>query len=266
MHHIDWRRHKSHNSRAAAVIFLWLLVIVDGNATEIAVVVTDNSAVLATDSLFLVRGVVPTQGCKINQVSAQNLFWAAAGISSDPLTGFDVADFFASVKEQPVDKILDAIAPKLISPLEKEIPIIKRLEPSIYAEMSRGGFILTLAVVGIEEGHPATYWKDFAVIGDRVIPKESVTCRPVGMPPQCSIVNIPESMRYVATNPKIWNGTTMDAIDELMRVGQAARPKSIGPPFSIVLIRPEGSKWLRRNDCPRIKTINTRKTARRDPQ
>ncbi len=246
-------RHKSPKLPTAFVLF-WLFVAVHGNATEVAVIVTRDWAAFATDSLFLANGVVPIQGCKINQLPNHNVFWAAAGIPSDPLTGFDIAAFFARAKEQPVGKILDTLAPNLVSALEKEIPIIKRLEPSIYADMMRGGFILTLAVVGIERGHPATYWKDFAVIGDSVVAKPAVTCKPSSAQKHCIIVNIPESMQYAARNPEIWESSTIDVIDRLMTIGQTARPQAIGPPFSVILIRQQGSEWLRQNDCLNVQT------------
>jgi hypothetical protein len=246
---------KSHKLALGRIAFLWLVSTPIVFGTEIIVIKTDQWVVLAADSLHVRPGGTPFKACKIRQDT--ELFWAAAGVESDDITGFKVDTFLAEAIKMhlSVAATLDAVAPRLVGPLRRELPILKEKAPDRYSKLMRGGSVLKLIAVGVRGTQIDAYVKEFGISNGRVVPQPIKTCEPTGAQQKKCILapETPEIKQYIETRPEVWNGDVTQIVDVLMGIGQKADPGYIGPPFSILAVVPGSTQWLRQNDCPNIK-------------
>jgi hypothetical protein len=252
---VGTRRSKSHKFPHALIVLLWFVFAPTGFGTEIIVIKTNGWIVLAADSLHVRPGSQNFNMCKIHE--RVDLFWAASGVESDEATGFRIEAFFEAVDgRMSVPKILDAISPKIVVPLRRELPILKEQAPERYAKLLHGGAVLSLFAVRMRGSQIEAYVKDFAVVNGRIVPHPVTTCQPTGSGPQKKCIlapQIPEVKQYIETQPDVWQGDVTHVVDVLMDVGQKADPDYIGPPFSILAITSDRPRWLRKNDCPEIR-------------
>jgi hypothetical protein len=219
-------------------------------ATEVIVILTKDGALLSADSLEIISGKSPVQACKIHQTGC--LLWIAAGSIGDTGTGFDVGDFFVqrAANKCDVRKNLNHLDSRLTTALQKEVPRIKQLQPEYYQKLLRGGYILSLFAAGVRRGKVEAYEKDFSFVNGLVHPTPATTCAP----PCLLITRTTEVLGYANSHPV--SGDAVSLTDKLMQIAQSADPDYVGPPTSILVLRNDGPRWIRQNNCPDIKPFS----------
>jgi hypothetical protein len=98
----------------------------------------------------------------------------------------------------------------------------------------------------------SAFSKRFSLLDGIVIPMPATHWEPERV-----LISDARQVPYASAHRDRWTGDDVKAlsfVDELIQMGVASNPKSIGAPFSVLVLRVSGAKWLRQNNCADIHT------------
>jgi hypothetical protein len=160
--------------------------------------------------------------------------------------------------------MLDAIGHKIAGPLQAESQIIKTQNRPFYDLAVKSGMFGGIWAARITGGRVEGYWIDFPIANEKVNPKPAKA-----LLPGQGFSNVPFVNRYAAAQhntPAFDNDSVIvDYINGLMDFGHTHSPDAIGPPYSILLLTPQGPRWLQRGDCQASKTNHTVQSKKKSP-
>ena len=238
-----------------AIVVLSLAMSFPISGTQVVAIRGIGWAVLAADSVITTPGAFPSMQCKIHQ--SGEVFWTNSGLDRDRATGFDIVSFFSSdavLKGVMLVATLERIGESLVKPLQLELPVV-RAESSYYLRKIVEGKVPIVSIYAARsDGNSVElYLKEFKVVDGRIVTSPARTCEPParekGLDRCLALTLPPELDQYIDDHPDIWLDTPVNAVDRLMGIAQAADPVAVGPPYSILEVRPDGARWLRQNDC-----------------
>jgi len=219
--------------------------------------VGDTGATIAVDSLENDFHHKPQQGCKIHKDG--ELYWTSVGLLVGGGTGFNLPKIVSSSANKnlsPSMTVEDATS-SIIQPLQKEYDWMKAHDPKEYNYIMKeavGGY-LRIYFVWREMGHISWRAKDFRIVNEKVTlakPEIETTC--AGLPPDklCAYIDASDDIKKynVKHLDELWTSENfLPSIKLLMEKGRNEFPKSVGPPYSILLILPHTTKWLDAGLC-----------------
>jgi hypothetical protein len=226
-------------------------------ATEVVCLADPDMVLLASDSLARVtrRGIShPEKACKLRQEGEH--FWATSGPVIIEATRFDSDKFVRKAIKRKLGPYETAkLVGELINrPLQKAFSYLKT-QPNFYHQLElNDGSILSVVIVFRGSIRLDVSWISLKIIKDTVVPQEPGVCET-----RCAIAFGPKNVtNYVRTHAQEfaeWRQNPGGVIDYLMKMGEAADPEDVGPPFVTLAVTPERVRWLGRQDgCPDIES------------
>lgn len=241
---IGTRLPKPHKLPGLILLLCWSYM---SFATEVVMVVNKDRVVIGADSKIVVNEKKSFNRCKIRQT--ENSFWAGIGPDFDTEIGFSIDDVFAKFKKRHFGAVhlLDSVGVPMRSLLQKELPQLKKNSPVMYSRMVQNKFILILYCISNQDGMLTAADKGFSLVDVKVIIRPTINI----IPDDVSDYDLRHEP-YIKSHSYLWVGDddlVRFGIDQLLQMGTDEDPVDVGPPFSILVLRISGAKWLRQNDC-----------------
>jgi hypothetical protein len=240
-----------------AIVALSLAMSFPVGGTQVVAIRGIGWAVLAADSVITSPGALPSLQCKVHQ--SGEVFWTNSGLDRDRATGFDIARFFSDTAVQggTLVTMLERIGETLLKPLQLELPRMRAESSYYFTKFLQGKVpILSIFAARSDGNSVELYVKEFKVVDGRIITSPPRTCEPPspekGLDRCMALTLPPELDQYIANHQDIYSDAPANAVDRLMGIAQVANPVEVGPPYSILEVRPDGARWLRQNDCEDI--------------
>jgi hypothetical protein len=237
------------------VIIAALFLAPFAEGTEFVLLYNPSVTIIGLDSLGYDSQYGLSQNfCKIHKDG--ELFWTSTGIYHS--SGFDLSKIVAeSAKKKLTPKMtVEDAASSMLKPLQAAYQDIKANDPKTYEYMKKlsENRFLQVYFFWQESGRVVYAVKDFDVVGNNIQnPKTSFDCSHAPSTQFCMFVS------GVSPDANVWareHAVKMDTkediinyINTLMKMGKESFPESVGPPYSILEVRPTGYLWLQMGLC-----------------
>lgn len=227
-------------------------------ATQTILIIYSDHVIIAADSLFTGAATPPRKGCKIRQ--SGSFFWTAGGVNSSADKRFDIDKLISDSAHGQLStpEMLDHAGLRIAPALQREIPRLKREEPSFYNRAKATGTLLELIAaretgVGVEG-----YIKEFHISNDdKVSTPPARTCT---RPGECRFYTSTAIRQYSNAHPEIWNADAVSTVNLLIGLAIDAEPLYSARPVSILQVAPNNTHWLQQNDCPNIQQKDSKES------
>jgi hypothetical protein len=250
---------KSQIAPTISILCFWLFI---GHslsmATQTMLIISNQQVIIAADSLFTGKAS-PRKGCKIRQ--SGRFFWTAEGVNNSADRRFDIDKLiYASARSQfSLPEMLDRAGLQIVPALQREIPRLKRQEPSFYSRAKESGVILKLLAARETGVGVGGYIKEFHISDDdKVSATPAHTC---SKPGECRFYSSTVIRQYVNTHPEIWSGDVVSTVNLLLGLAIDADSAYSARPISILQLAPNNTRWLQQNDCSDIRRDGSKKQA-----
>ncbi len=253
------------------VTFVTLVLLFPGraDATTFVLISTSRGIYIGADSKRVIYGVRDESVCKVQTYQKTvMLTWGDAGRGEvkNIKTGQIVSEpvMYSSVSRPVLEMALDAKKKSEI--LEKRTrdyvragidELVQYNFPITPVDVSR--MFIGAAFVAYENGIPAVYWFEIQVtdwktrsMSTNWTPEPAFLNRVRGVP---TVLGKGEGWRaYIASNPRHIHEAAEDeaiaTISDILNRQVAYSPSEVGPPFAIVLLKPDGElKWIKDGEC-----------------
>jgi|GEM_PF-757374 len=229
----------------AQILTLALAAVTFG--TSIVVVRTPSEVVLGADSraTFDDGKIVTYKAvCKIYQ--SKGIFYAIAGLTVNPITGFDPAIAISNEidRTSAISMLVPAVERAMAIRLTRELEWQKRERPAMYQRyvVENDNMALSVVIAGTENGLPVFYARAFKA--DGTILRED---HPAGTF-TVWIGKAKAIERFVARNRNYDSPT--EAVRTLIQLEVDDSEPSVGPPIDIVRITKDGACWIQhKKEC-----------------
>jgi hypothetical protein len=230
--------------------------------TSIAVIRMPWVVVMGADSKSTVEGSTISTGtaCKIHQ--ADDLFFAVAGLTSDPGRGFNAPAIVreAMRNESTMADKVEAAEQAIIERLNKELNRLQAEDPSMYAKKVRAeeGKVLSLAFVGFQKDESFALVRQFQAIESHPV---SVHVSRQSCPGDCPdgvrmffLGRYKAIERYMSRRSKDTPRLSLEeAVNHFIELEIGENPREVGGPVDILRIDKDGPRWIQKKDsCPEL--------------
>ncbi len=218
--------------------------------------------VMGADSKTTVEGSTTSTGtaCKIHQ--ADNLFFAVAGLTSDPGRGFNAPAIIreAMRNESTMADKVEAAEQALIERLNEELNRLQAEDPSMYARKVRaeGGKVLSLAFVGFQKNESFALVRQFRAVASHPV---SVRVSRQSCPGDCPdgvrmffLGRYRSIERYMSRRSKETPRLSLEeAVNHFIELEIGENPQEVGGPVDILRIDKDSPRWIQKKDsCPEL--------------
>lgn len=218
--------------------------------------------VMGADSKTTVEGSTTSTrtACKIHQ--ADDLFFAVAGLTSDPGRGFNAPAIIGEAmrnESNMADKV-EAAEEAIIERLNKELNRLQAEDPSMYARKVRaeGGNVLSLAFVGFQKDESFALVRQFQAVESKAV---SVRVSRQSCPGDCPdgvrmffLGRYSAIERYMSNRSKDTPRLRLEeAVNHFIELEIGENPQDVGGPVDILRIDRDGARWIQKKDsCPAV--------------
>lgn len=234
-----------------------------GAQTSVVALWTPGEIVVGADSKTITGRGAGRSTCKIAQLE-DSFFFAAAGLNTEPKTGFELGRIVRQAFEQPgtMREKVDDFESLVDAPLTAALQRLKREEPAFYEHyLENKGQVLQVVFFGLEDGSPELFLRTFEV----ELVSGNVTV--VMERNECTASTCPNTMvfllgysgaasAFVASHRDFWRNGLAPAAEQLVNLEIAEVPQFVGPPVDILRVNRQGASWVKRKaSCAPVRKL-----------
>lgn len=231
--------------------------------TSVVALWTPDEIVVGADSKTITRRGAGPASCKIAQLD-DSFFFAAAGLNTDPQSGFELARFVRKAFQQSgtVREKVDDFESLVDRPLTAALVRLKKEEPAFYEHyLENKGQVLQVVFFGLEDGSPELFLRTFEVeliSGNVTVVMERNECTASTCPDATAFLlgYSGAAAGFAADHPGFWKKGLAPAVEQLVDLEVAEVPQFVGPPVDVLRVNRGGAAWVKRKaQCAPVRKI-----------
>lgn len=221
--------------------------------TSVVALWTPDEIVVGADSKTITGRGAGRSSCKIAQLDDAS-FFAAAGLNTEPKTGFDLAKIVRQAFQQPgtMREKVDDFESLADAPLTAALQRLKKEEPAFYEHyLENKGQVLQVVFFGLEDGSPKLFLRTFEVeliSGNVTVVMERNECTAGTCPGAMAFLlgYSGAASAFVTSHPGFWKNGLAPAVERLVDLEIAEVPQFVGPPVDVLRVNRQGAAWVKR--------------------
>lgn len=231
--------------------------------TSVVALWTPDEIVVGADSKTITGRGAGRSTCKIAQLE-DSFFFAAAGLNTEPKTGFELAKIVRQAFAQPgtMREKVDDFESLVDTPLTAALQRLKQEEPAFYEHyLENKGQVLQVVFFGLEDGNPELFLRTFEVeliSGNVTVVMERNECT-AGTCPSTMVFLLGYSgaaSAFVTSHPGFSKNGLAPAVEHLVDMEIAEVPQFVGPPVDILRVNRQGASWVKRKaQCAPLRKV-----------
>jgi len=229
--------------------------------TAILVVRAEQFIVVAAESAVVDEtGKSLTPECKIRRVG--NIFYSVNKLTQDTYSGYDLHQIVANNdKYGSVHALAAALKTAIPGPLLRSLAALKQRDPATFKAYFATKHVVGIFLAGVDRSRPCLVDLEFNIEDPdskeiRLIVVERL-CPGPQCPGRCTdhplIVRGSLKRKFEAEHPNCWSGNAEEVAKKaealIQMVIDEKGSNDVGPPISVLVIRPNGFEWVKRGMC-----------------